>query len=138
MTEVIERGMTDTEFARMNAGFDEHALEYGNPIQTSDRYGFVLADAGTFADCSSGLLYKNGMVCSGSFYLTDLSVEKPYRRRGFGATLLQKLEDRVTPLGVIHFLVATAGYEIVFEQENYYATGHSRVMLRKTRPAECK
>ena len=30
------------------------------------------------------------------------------------------------------------GYSIALEQENYYATGHSRVMLRKTRPAECK
>ena len=77
---IVERGMSDTEFARMNAGFG--------------------------------------------------------------------VEARVALLGVVHFFVATAGYEapgfyqkqgyrIVFEQENYYATGHSRVMLWKTGPAEC-
>lgn len=146
--EVIEREMTETEFARMKAGFDEHTLEHGNPVQTYDRYGFVLTDAGKFVGCSSGIVYKNGDVCNGWFYLTDLFVEKPYRKQGFGAELLQKLEDRVAPLGVSSFLVVTAGYEapefyekqgyrIVFEQDNYYATGHSRVMLRKTRHGAC-
>ena len=146
--QVIEREMTDTEFARMKAGFDEHTLEYGNPVQTYDRYGFVLTDNGTFIGCSSGLVYKNGDVCNGWFYLTDLFVEKPYRKQGFGAELLRRLEDRVAALGVSNFLVVTAGYEapefyekqgssFVFEQANYYATGHSRVMLRKTRAGMC-
>ena len=147
--EVIEREMTDTEFARMKAGFDEHTLEHGNPVQTYDRYGFVLTDDGAFIGCSSGIAYKNGDVCNGWFYLTDLFVEQPYRKRGFGAELLQKLEDRVAALGITSFLVVTAGYEapefyekqgysIVFEQDNYYATGHSRVMLRKTRAGVCR
>ncbi len=142
-TEFVEREMSDAEFARMNAGFNEHTLEHGNPVQTSDRYGFVLMDGSTFIGCSSGLVTKNGNVCNGWFYLTDLFVEKPYRTQGFGAALLRKLEERVAPLEVIHFLVITAGYEapgfyqkqgyqIVFEQEDFYATGHSRVMLKKT------
>ena len=145
---VVEREMTDGEFARMSAGFDEHTLEHGNPLQTSERYGFVLMDGETFIGCSSGLAYRNGTACNGWFYLTDLFVEKAYRKKGYGSALLQAVEARVALLGVAHFLVATAGYEapgfyqkqgysIVFEQENYYATGHSRVMLRKTRPAEC-
>ena len=150
MTEikVVEREMSDAEFARMNAGFDEHTLEQGNPLQTQERYGFVLTDADKFIGCSSGLVTKNGAVYNGWFYLTDLFVEKPYRKQGFGAELLQTLEERVAALGVIHLWVATAGYEapgfymnqgysIVFEQEDYYATGHSRVMLRKTRPGAC-
>ena len=146
---VVEREMTDGEFARMNAGFDEHTLEYGNPLQTSERYGFVLMDGETFIGCSSGLATKNGAVYNGWFTLTDLFVEKPYRKQGFGATLLQAVEARVAPLGIVHYLVITAGYEapgfyqkqgysIVFEQEDFYATGHNRVMLRKTRLAECK
>jgi len=27
---IVEREMTEAEFARMNAGFDEHAIENGN------------------------------------------------------------------------------------------------------------
>ena len=147
---VVEREMTDAEFARMKAGFDEHTLEHGNPLQTYDRYGFVLMDDAVFLGCSSGIVYKNGAVCNGWFCLTDLFVEKPYRKQGFGAELLQTLEERVALLGVVHFLVVTAGYEapgfyqkqgyrIVFEQEDYYATGHSRVMLHKTQvPATLK
>ena len=141
---LVEREMTDTEFARMNAGFDEHTVEHDNPVQTSDRYGFVAMEGGTFIGCSSGLTYKNGNTYNGWFYLTDLFVEKPYRGRGFGAALLRQLEERVAVLGVANFWTITAGYEapgfyqkqgykIIFEQEGWYATGHSRVALQKTR-----
>lgn len=140
---VVEREMTDAEFARMNAGFDEHTREHGNPVQSSDRYGFVALDGDTFVGCASGLTYKNGETYNGWFYLTDLFVEKPYRGQGLGAALLQRLEDRVAALGVTNFWTVTAGYEapgfyqkqgykIIFEQEDWYATGHSRVALRKT------
>jgi len=142
--QVVEREMTDGEFARMNAGFDEHTLEHGNPPQASDRCSFVLLDGETFIGCSSGLLTKNGTAYNGWFYLTDLFVEKPYRKQGYGAVLLQMLEDKAAALGAVHFWVVTAGYEapgfymrqgysIFFEQEDFYATGHSRVMLHKTR-----
>lgn len=93
--------------------------------------------------CASGLTYKNGDTYNGWFYLTDLFVEKPYRGQGLGAAMLRRLEDRVAALGVTHFWTFTAGYEapgfyqkqgyqIIFEQEGWYATGHSRVALRKT------
>ena len=141
---LVEREMTDAEFARMNAGFDEHTVEHGNPVQTSDRYGFVALDGATFIGYASGLTYKNGETYNGWFYLTDLFVEKPYRGRGLGAALLRQLEDRVASLGITHFWTFTAGYEapgfyqkqgyeIIFEQEQWYATGHSRIALRKTR-----
>jgi len=141
---LIEREMTDAEFARMNAGFDEHTQEHGNPLGTSDRYGFVALDGAVFIGCASGLTYKNGETYNGWFYLTDLFVEKSYRGQGLGAKLLRKLEERVAALGVTNFWTITAGYEapgfyqkqgyqIIFEQENWYATGHSRVALRKTR-----
>jgi hypothetical protein len=32
---LVEREMTEAEFARMNAGFDELAMEYGNPVHPS-------------------------------------------------------------------------------------------------------
>jgi len=140
---LIERGMTDIEFARMNAGFDEHTREQGNPLETSDRHGFVAMNGEAFIGCSSGLAYKVGDTYNGWFYLTDLFVEKPYRGQGLGAKLLRGLEDRVAALGVTNFWTITAGYEapgfcqkqgyqILFEQANWYATGHSRVALSKT------
>jgi ribosomal protein S18 acetylase RimI-like enzyme len=140
----VERPMTDSEFARMNAGFDENTLERGNPIQTSERYGFVVLNGETFIGCASGLAYRNGAMYNGWFYLTDLFIEKPFRGQGLGATVLQMLEQRVAVLGVRNIWTETAGYEapgfyrkqgyeIVYEQENWYATGHSRVILHKKR-----
>ena len=63
---LVERGMTDAEFARMNAGFDEHTREQDNPIEVSDRHDLVATD---------------GDAYDGSLHLTDLFVEKPYRGR---------------------------------------------------------
>lgn len=141
--QIDEREMTEAEFARMNAGFDEHTLEFGNPIQTSERHGFVVTDGETFIGCASGLAYKNGADFSGWFYLTDLFIEKEYRGRGLGAEILAKLEEKAAALGVTTIWTETAGYEapgfyikqgysVIYEQENWYATGHSRVALRKT------
>ena len=138
-----EREMTEGEFAQMNAGFVEHTLLNDNPVQTSERFSFVALDEDTFIGCASGLTYKNGPVYNGWFYLTDLFVESAYRGQGLGAAILQKLEQRVAALGITHFWKFTAGYEapgfyqkkgyqIIFEQENWYFTGHSRVALRKT------
>jgi GNAT superfamily N-acetyltransferase len=140
--QIQEREMTDAEFARMNAGFDEHTIEHGNPLQTSERFGFVALDGETFIGCVSGLADKEGDVYNKWFYLSDLFVEKAYRGQGLGAVLLRKLEERVAALGIRHIWTWTAGYEapgfylkqgyIIFtEQEDWYATGHSRVGLRK-------
>ena len=63
---LVERGMTDAEFARMNAGFDEHTREQDNPIEVSDRHDLVATD---------------GDAYDGSLHLTDLFVEKPYQGR---------------------------------------------------------
>ena len=147
MVHMVEREMTDAEFARMNAGFDEHTREQGNPLETSERHGFVALDGDAFIGCASGLVYKMGDAYNGWFYLTDLFVEKAFRGRGLGAALLRRLEDRVAALGVTNFWTFTAGYEapgfyqkqgykIIFEQEHWYATGHNRVALRKTRIPE--
>lgn len=138
----IEREMTDAEFARMNAAFDEHTLEQNVAIQRADRFGFVALDGDTFIGCSSGLAYKNGEVYSGWFYLTDLFVEKAYRCRGIGARLLAALEETVRPQGVDKIWTWTAGYEapefyakqgyaIFAELEDWYSSGDSRVALRK-------
>jgi GNAT superfamily N-acetyltransferase len=133
----LEREMTEAEFARMNAGFDEHSIEHGNPIEHSERHGFVALLGVRFIGCASGLAYLNW------FYLTDLFIEKAYRGQGLGATLLGKLEQRVTGLGKRYIYTWTAGYEapgfyrrqgyeVFAELEEWYPTGHSRVGLRKT------
>lgn len=139
---IVAREMTDAEFARMNAGFDEHTVEQGNPIEVPERHGFVVLEGDRFVGCSSGLAYKNGDTYNNWFYLTDLFVEKTDRGRGLGATLLRRLEERVSGLGVKNIWTWTAGYEapgfyqkqgyqVFCEMENCYAAGHSRIALRK-------
>jgi GNAT superfamily N-acetyltransferase len=144
---LLERDMTPAELARMNQGFDEHALANGAAVQSSQRFGFVALDdsapgGAAFIGCASGLAYKNGEAFSGWFYLTDLYVEKAYRRQGIGARLLRALEDLVQAQGVSKIYTWTAGYEgpafyqqqgytVFTEQENWYSNGHSRIGLRK-------
>ncbi len=53
--QIVEREMTAAEFACMNAGFEELALEHGNPVETAERYGFVVPDGETFIGCVSSL-----------------------------------------------------------------------------------
>jgi ribosomal protein S18 acetylase RimI-like enzyme len=100
-------------------------------------------DGDKFIGSATGLAYKNGAQYSGWFYLTDLFIEKPYRRQGLGAAILAKLEARISALGVRYVWTDTAGYEapgfykrqgyiVIYENENWYASGHSRVGLRKT------
>lgn len=145
--EFDEREMTSAEFARMNAGFDANTVENGNPVEVPERYGFVIRDGDTFVGCASGLAYKSageaGGVTNRWFYLTDLFVEKAYRGRGYGAEVLRRLEARVADIdGITDIWTWTAGYEapgfyqkqgweIFAELPHAYATGHSRVALKK-------
>lgn len=139
---IENREMTDQEFERMKAGFDEHTLENGVAIQSADRFGFVAIAGDTFIGCSSGLAYKNDKVYSSWFYLTDLFVEKAYRFQSVGANLLANLEKEITTQGIQHIWTWTAGYEapafyqkqgyeIFAEMENWYSDGSARVGLRK-------
>jgi GNAT superfamily N-acetyltransferase len=139
----FEREMTDVEFARMNAGFEEHTIEQGNPIETAERYGFVVMDGETFIGCASGLAYSADGAYNNWFFLSDLFIEKDYRGHGFSAVILRKLEDKVAALGIRNIWTWTAGYEapgfykkqgytVFCELENWYPSGHSRVGLRKT------
>ena len=139
---VVEREMTPAELAQMNAGFDENSVDHDVAIQTSERFGYVAMDGERFVGCSSGLAYKNGDDFSGWFYLTDLFVEKAYRKGGVGAKLLTALEERILACGVTKIWTWTAGYEapgfykkqgyeVFAEMENWYSDGSSRVGLRK-------
>ena len=134
--------MTSKEFARMNAGFDEHSLENNVEIQNSQRFSFVGLDGNTFVGCASGLAYKNDKIYSGWFYLTDLFVEKGYRSQGLGTKLLKSIEEKVSSVGVKHIWLWTSGeealrfyrrqnYNTFTEMENWYSDGSSRVGLRK-------
>ena len=88
---IIERDTTSAELERINAGFDEHAVDNGVEIQSSVRIGFIALDGEKFIGCASGLAYKNGIEYSSWFYLTDLFVEKEYRLQGIGSKLLKVL-----------------------------------------------
>jgi hypothetical protein len=53
------RDMTDVEYKREQAAFDEHGLEFGNPPEKQERFGFVATDNGEFVGASSGLAQRN-------------------------------------------------------------------------------
>ena len=102
-----EREMTDAEFAREQAGFDEHGAEFGNPPYSAERTTIVVLDGEKFIGCASGLNNDNRTW----FYLTDLYMEKEYRGRGLGAEILSKLERKMAGLGYQHIWTWIAGYE---------------------------
>ena len=138
----VEREMTDTEFKQMNAGFDEHSIAQGNPIQTPERFSFVVLNAQNFAGCASGLAYKANDVYNKWFYLSDLFIEKSLRGKGLGTTILGKLEEKVMTLGIEHIWTWTVGedairfyknqgYTVFCELEDWFVSGQGRVGLRK-------
>ncbi len=139
---IIARDMTTSEFEQMNAGFDEHTLDKGVDIQSSDRIGFVALADGQFVGCASGLAYKHGGKYSGWFYLTDLFVEKVYRGQGIGSRLLEALEATLQSQDIHKIWTWTAGYEgpgfykkqgyeVFAELENWYSNGTARIGMRK-------
>jgi len=140
--DIAEREITAAELERIKVGFDEHAIEHGNPKETADRFAFVAVDGERFVGSSSGLVYKKTAGYSNWFYITDLFVEKPFRGQGIGSELLQLLEKRVMSLGVRNIWTWTAGYEapefykkqgyqVFCEMDNWYSSGHSRIGLWK-------
>jgi GNAT superfamily N-acetyltransferase len=135
--EIVEREISQAEYARMSAGFEEHALEFGVGQVMETRYTFVAMDGEKFVGCASGLQYQAW------FYLTDLWLEKPYRHQHLGAQLLQNIEARVKQAGVRNIWTWTAGYEAApfyekqgyskfCEFEDYFPGGYSRIGLRKS------
>jgi len=136
------RDMTDEEYQREQTAFNEHGAEFGNPPEKQERYGFVTMDNEKFIGCSSGLVQKYDNQYCKYFYLSDLLVEKEYRKFGYGKKLLNLLEEKVKTLGVEYVYTWTAGYEAsTFYQkqgykifttfEGWYASGHSKVGLIK-------
>ncbi len=121
----------------MRQGFDEHQLLNGVPVSTQVRHTVVAAcGSDGFVGCASGLETDNHW-----FYLTDLWLERPYRKQGLGSALLAQLESKLVAIGVTNVYTWTAGYEAPgfyirqgYEQfcefENYYL-GHSRFGFRK-------
>lgn len=137
-----EREMTEAEFKREQAAFDEHGLEFGNPPDKQERLGYVATEDGKFVGCSSGLAQKIGNKYGKYFYLSDLLVEKGYRKLGYGKKLLELLETKIKSLGFEYIWTWTAayeaasfyqkqGYEVFTELDSFYPSGHARVGLIK-------
>ena len=85
---------------------------------------------------------KNNSQYGRYFYLSDLLVEKEYRKKGYGEKLLKLLENKMQLSGVEYFWTWTAGYEaaslylkqgykIFTRFEKFYLSGHARVGLIK-------
>lgn len=137
-----DREMTDAEYKQEQSAFDEHGLEFGNPPDKQERFGFVATDEGKFVGASSGLAQKINHQYGKYFYLSDLLVEKEYRKNGYGKRLLSLLEDKVKLLGINHIWTWTAeyeaetfyikqGYKPFVKFESFYTSGHARVGLIK-------
>lgn len=121
------------------------AIKYEFRNMTEDkqeRFGLVATDNGKFVGASSGLAQKNNDHYGIYFYLSDLLVEKEYRKRGYGKKLLELLEDKIKSLGIKHIWTWTAeyeaetfylknGYEVFVKFDNFYPSGHARVGLIK-------
>lgn len=136
------REMSDFEFKREQTAFDKHNIEFGNPPDKQERFGFVATDDGKFVGTSSGLAQKFGDKYGKYFYLTDLLVEKDYRKKGHGKKLLDLLENKVKELGIECMWTWTAEYEGEnfykkqgFDEfcrfENFYPSGHARLGMVK-------
>lgn len=136
------RDMTKEEFKREQTAFDEHGSEFANPPEKQERMGFVATDKEKFVGCSSGLAQKNNGQYGKYFYLSDLLVEKAYRKRGYGKKLLKLLEDKIRSLGIEYIWTWTAeyealsfylkqGYKTFVTFNKFYSSGHSRVGLLK-------
>jgi ribosomal protein S18 acetylase RimI-like enzyme len=142
MIKIVTRGLSSIELERVHAGFDQNAIDQHVEVQSSDRFGTVALDGDHFVGAASGLAYKNNTTYNGWFYLTDLFVEKPYRRRGIGAELLTALEHALRAHGVRNVWTWTAeyeaptfykklGYAVFAVLENYYSNGETRIGMRK-------
>ena len=136
------REMTDTEYKREQIAFDEHGKEFGNPSDEQERFGFVAIENDRFVGASSGLAQKLENGYGKYFYLSDLLVEKEYRKQGHGGKLLKLLENEMRKLKIEYIWTWTAeyeaqsfyikkGYEIFVEFKEFYVSGHSRVGLIK-------
>lgn len=134
--------MTGKEFKREHTAFDENGLEFGNPPEKQERFVFVATDEGKFVGASSGLAKKYNNKYGRYFYLSDLLVEKEYRKHGFGKKLLGLLEEKIKKLGIEYIWTWTAGfeaekfyikqgYEVFASFKNFYPSGHSRIGLIK-------
>ncbi|MBN2155615.1 MAG: GNAT family N-acetyltransferase [Candidatus Lokiarchaeota archaeon] len=140
---IIERKMTNEEFAELVEGFRENEFEHTDVHQTSERISFVVVDGNKFIGSSSGLAYKYGDKYSGWFHLTDVFITKRFRGKGYGRDLLLTLETKLKSLGIQRIWTWTAGYqapgfyeklgyEKFCELEKYYLSGHSHIGMRKT------
>jgi GNAT superfamily N-acetyltransferase len=136
------REMTGVEFKREQLAFDEHGLEFGNSPENSERFGFVATEDEKFVGASSGLANKCNNNYSRYFYLSDLLVEKKYRKLGYGKKLLDLLEEKIKSLGVSKIWTWTAeyeaeafylkqGYNEFVRFEKFFESGHARVGLIK-------
>jgi len=139
---IEDRNMTDAELDRMNEGFVEHALEFGNPRQVRERHGFLASDGDAFIGCVSGLSALDAGRINPWFTMSDLFVEKPYQGQGLGTALLERIEERVRALGSRFIFTRVAGYEatgfffkrdyqVLYEFERWHPGGFSHFGLRK-------
>ena len=134
--------MSDSEYKRVQVAFDEHSIEFNNPPDKQERFGFVALNEGKLIGCSSGLAQIDSDRYGKYFYLSDLLVEKEYRKSGYGKKLLELLENKIKSIGIEYIWTWTAGYEapnFYIKQgyrafttfENFYPSGHARVGIIK-------
>jgi len=132
------REMTNSEYKKMMRGFNTHSREFGNEPFKQKRISVIISKDGEFIGSASGLTNENKKW----FFITDLFVDKKFRKYGLGVEVLKRLENRAKNVGVKQIWTWTAGYEapgfykkqgykIFYEMEKYFDSGHGRVGLIK-------
>ncbi len=140
--ELVDRMMTPAEQARMQRGFVEHGVEFGNPEASAQRLGRVAVVDGKLAGCISGLAYCDAQGHQPWFVVTNLLVAQPHRSRGIASALLHGMEAQLTQLGMRHawmqipswgagFLL-DRGYRVLSEFEGWYPGGPGMATLAST------
>ena len=130
--------MTSEEYKRELEAFAENDLEHNIPAESQERFGFVCVLEGNYIGSSSGLASKNSYGYNNYFYLSDLLVEKEYRKKGIGTNLLNLLETELRKKGIKYIWTWTTEYEgkefyinrgyfQFCEFKEFYFTGHSKI-----------
>ena len=112
---IIERDITREELDYICGDFKQLEFAEGVPPQESRRFQYTLEDDGRL------LGYVSGITEHRYFYLTDLWIAEPLRRRGHGSKLLRIIEDRARSIGMQHIYLWTAGKanEAFYEANGY-------------------
>jgi len=104
---ITDRSDNDISKEELNAIYDDFKkleVQDGIPPNNQRRYQFVAEENDSIVGFASGLTNHKW------FFLTDMWVHEAHRRKGLGAALLKRLEEKVQSVGMEHIWTWTTGF----------------------------